>query len=180
MSTETSTGDMPDDELTPILARERSREVVDVEVARVQVVVCRIGGDAFAFPGAQVAEILPLAPIYPVPGCPLAVVGVIDVRGRICSVLELGTLLGYPLAPLAPQSRHTAIVLGRATNMESGLRVERVEDVLEVAEEAILPPPANLSERLHGLVSGVFTTASGPVLMLDLARLFAAWREGRL
>lgn len=165
------------DLLTPLPAACGGPDLKDGEVSRAQVVVCRVGGDAFALPGPQVAEILPLRPIWPVPGCPAAVAGIIDVRGRICSVLELATLLGYPPAP---DGRHTAIVLGRADDLESGLRVARVEDVLEIAEAAILPPPDQLPERLRGLVSGLFPLDGAPVLLLDLGRVFSAWREGRL
>lgn len=164
----------PADELTRLLGTHGQREIVNVDVARAQFVVFTVGGEGFALPGPQVAEILPLLPVFPVPGAPAAVAGVIDVRGRICSVLNATDLLG------CPGGRDGAILLGRAAGMESGLAVTRVDDVLEVPEAAVLAPPDNLPERLRGLVTGVFPVRGRQVLALDLDPLFTAWRDGRL
>ena len=169
----------PGDDLELILAqrREGRQEIVNVDAATIQLVIFVIGDQQFALPGAQVAEILPLAPIFPVPGCPPAVEGVMDVRGNICAVLRLGDLLGAAHDPL---TRHTAILLGRVGDEESGLRVDRVADVTPVILESLLAPPDNLPERLQGLVTGVCQRPEGPVLALDMARIFQAWRDGRL
>ncbi len=169
----------PGDDLELILAQRRAgrQEIVDVDAATIQLVIFVIGDHYFALPGAQVAEILPLAPIFPVPGCPPAVEGVMDVRGNICAVLRLGDLLGAAHDPL---TRHTAILLGRVGDEESGLRVDRVADVTPVILESLLAPPDNLPERLQGLVTGVCQRPEGLVLALDMARIFQAWRDGRL
>ncbi|WP_295579855.1 chemotaxis protein CheW [uncultured Lamprocystis sp.] len=171
--------DAPMDALTAALERRRrgDQNVVAVDLPTVQWVVFTLSGRTFAFPGTQVAEILPLPPIYFVPGCPPALEGVIDVRGNICSVLRLGDLLD---SPHGPPTRRTAILRGRAADMESGLRVDAVEDVLEVAQEALLTPPDNLPERLQGLVTGVFQHRGQRVLALDMERLFQSWRDARL
>lgn len=150
--------------------------IVAVDVPTVQWVVFSLAGAPFALPGRQVAEILPLVPIHGVPGTPPALAGVIEVRGTIWSVLRLATLLGYATAAV---TRRSAILLGRAADMESGLWVDGVEDVLEVAEDAMLAPPADLPGPLHGCVTGVFQHRARAVLALDLTRLFAAWRDGR-
>ena len=121
-------------------------------------------------------EILPLVPIHYVPGGPPALAGVIEVRGIVWSVLRLASLLERPPDPVA---RQASILLGRAAGMESGLLVDGVEDVCEVAEDAALAPPADLPGRLNGCVTGVFQHRAGTVLALDLERLFADWRDGR-
>ncbi|HPB76233.1 MAG TPA: chemotaxis protein CheW [Chromatiaceae bacterium] len=169
----------PGDELGVILSqrREGRQEIVNVDAATIQLVIFVIGDQQFALPGAQVAEILPLAPIFPVPGCPPAVEGVMDVRGNIRSVLRLGDLLGAAHHPLA---RHAAILLGRVGDQESGLRVDRVVDVTPVILESLIPPPDQLPPPLAGLVTGVFQRPEGPVLVLDMERIFQAWQDGRL
>ncbi|WP_295456698.1 chemotaxis protein CheW [uncultured Thiodictyon sp.] len=150
--------------------------IVAVDVPTVQWVVFSLGGVAFALPGRQVVEILPLVPIHGVPGAPPALAGVIEVRGTIWSVLRLADLLGRVPGPV---TRQAAILLGRAADMESGLLVDGVDDVLEVAEDSILAPPADLPGPLHGCVTGVFQHRARAVLALDLTRLFTAWRDGR-
>lgn len=177
--------DEPTDELGALLAQrgdpdrdpDGDQDIVAVDAVRVQLVVFTIGDRRFALPGPQVTEILALTTVYPVPGCPAAVEGVIDVRGRVCAVLRLGDLLD---SPHAAASKSGAFLLGSAAGMESGLRVDRVEDVCDVIEAGILPPPEHLPERLRALVSGVVERDGTPVIVLDLARLFQAWRDGRI
>ena len=110
------------------------------------------------------------------PGCPPALEGVIDVRGTIWSVLRLGDLLG---SAHGMPSRRAAILLGSAAGMDSGLRVDAVDDVLEVAQRSVLVSPAGLPEWLAGLVSGVFQYQGRTVLALDMERLFSDWCDGR-
>lgn len=169
----------PGDDLSLILSQRRAghQDIVNVDAASVQMVIFVIGGQSFALPGAQVAEILPLAPIFLVPGCPPAVEGVMDVRGNIRGVLRLGDLLGVAHDP---PTRHTVILLGRVGDQECGLRVDRIADVSPVLLESLLAPPDSLPDRLQGLVTGVFQYPTGPVLTLDMERIFQAWEDGRL
>ncbi|KXX65953.1 chemotaxis protein CheW [Marichromatium gracile] len=135
----------------------------------VELVVFALGEQRFALPGARIAEILPLVAIHPVPGCPPALEGVISVRGEITSVLCLATLLGRP-AP-TPATRG-AILLAGAREITSGLRVERVVDVVDIAEHDILEPPPTLPSMLARATTGVFTAKGQTVAVLDLERLF--------
>ncbi|AHF03713.1 chemotaxis protein [Marichromatium purpuratum 984] len=132
-------------------------------------VVFALGEQRFALPGARIGEILPLVPIHPVPGCPPALEGVISVRGEITSVLCLATLLGRP-AP-TPVTRG-AILLASAREITSGLRVERVVDVVDIAGHDILEPPPTLPSMLARVTTGVFTAKAHTVALLDLERLF--------
>lgn len=168
-----------DDDLSQILAQRRTghQEILNLDAARVQMVVFVIGSHHFALPGAQVAEILPMAPIFLVPGCPPAVEGVMEVRGNIQGVLRLGDLLGVAHDPT---TRHAVILLGRAGDQECGLRIDRILDVSQVLQEGLLAPPDNLPDRLQGLVTGVFHYPTAPVLTLDMEPIFQAWRDGRL
>lgn len=177
-STRTSPTIDPAEHIDALLASQDpgERAIVNVDAASVQLVVFAIGETRFAFPGRQITEVLPLAPIYPVPGCPSAVEGVMDVRGEIVSVLRLGDLLAIPHAAA---SRRAVILHGRTAAMESGLRVDAVHDVLDQLEEAIQPAPGQLPERLQGLVTGLFQHQGQPVLVLDLARLFETWLAER-
>lgn len=163
--------------LAEILERRRQadRGIVEVEAPAVKLVVFAIGEALFAFPGANVTEILPLTPIYFVPGCPASLEGVINVRGDIASVIRLGDVLGVEHAP-AP--RRAAILLGRGAALCSGLRVDQVLDVLDVLEENIQPPPGALAERWQNWSSGVFAYQGRSVLLLNLERLFQDYRAG--
>ena len=169
--------DLEQDTLAEILERRRHADhgIVEVEAPTVKLVVFAIGDALFAFPGANVTEILPLSTVYFVPGCPPSLEGVINVRGDITSVIRLGDLLGVEHTPAA---RRTAILLGQGAAMGSGLRVDQVLDVLDVLEENIQPPPGALPERLQNWTTGVFAYQGRSVLLLDLERLFQDYRAG--
>ncbi len=158
-------------ELDMILERRRhaGAQVVEIETAKVKLVLFVVGEALLAFPARVLVEILPLTTIHFVPGCPPALEGVINVRGDIASVVRLGDLLGMTHVPSA---RRAAILLGQGTQVRSGLRVDRVVDVLDVTEESIQAPPESLPEPLRGLATGVFEHQGQVVIVLDLDRVF--------
>lgn len=154
-----------------LLERRRGADarILEVETAKVKLVIFVVGEALLAFPARVLVEILPLTTIHVVPGCPPALEGVINVRGDIASVVRLGDLLGMTHIPSA---RRSAILLGQGTQVRSGLRVDRVVDVLDVTEESIQATPDSLPEPLRGLATGVFEHAGQVVILLDLDRVF--------
>ncbi|MBK1723656.1 chemotaxis protein CheW [Thiocystis violacea] len=181
MSTSSTTKGREEDQLAALLEQRRDADqgILEVEAATVKLVIFAIDESLFAFSGANVAEILPLTTIHFVPGCPPSLEGVINVRGDITSVIRLGDLLGRPHAP---DSRRAAILLGQSraeddeAPMRSGLRVDRVEDVLDIPEASIRPPTDTLPEQLRGLATGLFQYRGEVVIALDLERLFHDYR----
>lgn len=134
-----------------------------------KLVIFRLDEELFAFLGENVREILPMGRLFFVPGCPTSLDGVINVRGDIESVISLFTLLGKPV----PESHaEEAILLGKAANMQSGIRVGRVVDVLDVLEKDIQPPSDHLPEQIFRLVRGLTMHAGMAVLILDMESLF--------
>lgn len=171
------------DPLSEILERRRSgeTELVEVDAPTVKLVVFAIGERLQALPGRQVSEILPLSTIHFVPGCPPALEGVISVRGDITSVIRLGDLLGIEHGA---SGRQGAILLAQGSHevggepMRSGLRVDRVVDVLDVAEDSIQAVPETLPEPLRRVARGVFQLEERSVLLLDLDALFQDYLSG--
>lgn len=157
------------------LRRETSSAVVDVNESTVKLVVFAIGSDWFAFPGTTIREIFPPVEVYFIPGCPPSLEGVINVRGDIESVIRLNTLLSRPHTPLSPDS---AILLGRSSTLQSGIRVDRVIDVLDVGQSAIHAPPNTLSDAMQRIVTGLTQHQGIPVAILNLERIFADYQSG--
>jgi purine-binding chemotaxis protein CheW len=149
--------------------------VVDVDMPTVKLVVFTLAGDWYAFTAAGIAEILPDRPVFFLPGCPPSLEGVISVRGSVESVIALRPVLGLPAAPPGAPSR---ILIGRGAALRSGLRVDTVEDVADVAEDTVLEPPHTIDPALRPLVRGVTTVRGHLVTVLDLERLLADYRAG--
>ena len=132
------------------LRRNATAEIVNVDEPIVKLVIFELDGEWFAFPGEAIAEIMPATEVYFVPGCPPSLEGVINVRGDIESVIRIAELLGKPAADPASTS---SILRGQGGGMRSGIRVDRVVDVLDVMHSAIQTPPATLPEHLRRIVS---------------------------
>lgn len=167
---------MSETELDRVLIerREARQEIVNVDEPTVKLVIFALGDQWFAFPGGNIREILAGAQVYFVPGCPTSLDGVINVRGDIESVVRLHDLLGLTGTRTAGDS----ILLGRSAHMSSGIRVDRVVDVVDLPQSTIQSPPATLPERLRTFVSGVLSFQDHPVAVLDLERIFADYARG--
>lgn len=163
--------------LAEILARPRlpGRGADDVDEPQVKLVVFTLDEQWYAFHGEAIGEVLADSEVYFLPGCPPSMEGVINVRGDIESVIRLRTVLGLPDADTPPTSR---ILLAKTGTMRSGLRVDRVEDVTDVAQSAIQPPPHTLPEHLRTRVLGIVMYADHAVHLLDPATLFAEYCAG--
>ncbi|HEX6590054.1 MAG TPA: chemotaxis protein CheW [Longimicrobiales bacterium] len=87
-------------------------------LASPQWVVCSCDGHWLAFPINSVREILPPRAFTRLPGTGPEVCGLIGLRGRIVTVLDLGAILG--LAPSASRDEHRLVLIehdGRVVGM---------------------------------------------------------------
>lgn len=155
--------------------RDARRDIIDVDVPLVKLVIFELGRDWFAFHGDCIKEILARAEVFFVPGCPPSLEGVINVRGDIESVIRLHSLLQLPESPAVANS---FVLLGRGAGMLSGIRVDRVVDVVDVLQSEIQLPPATVAEALRAAVSGVLRFQQRPVTVLNLDALFADYARG--
>jgi purine-binding chemotaxis protein CheW len=122
----------------------------------------RVGGQSYALDIRRVQEVLVAAEIEPVPGAPAAVLGVINLRGRIVTVVDLGRCLGFAASPAGTPC---TVLIADAADGALGLRVDGVAEVCSVAEGAIRPVPPTLGRQPDPLVRGVVGRAE-PVLTL--------------
>ncbi len=154
--------------------REAQQDIVNVDEPAVKLVIFELGPDWFAFHGERVSEILAHAEVFFVPGCPPSLEGVINVRGDIASVIRLHEMLHLP----GSNAANSSILIGHGGGISSGIRVDRIVDVVDVAQSSIQPPPATLSDHLRPLVLGVLRFQEQPVTLLDLDALFADYERG--
>lgn len=96
--------------------------------------------------------------------------GVVNLRGQIMTVVDLGVRLG--IGPV-PDDRKARILVVRTGEEDVGLLVDGVEDVMAAPSRDVEPPPSNV----HG-VSGTFFRAilkgrEDLVSIVDLDRVLA-------
>lgn len=164
------------EQLGNILAQyqHEAKEIANVDEPVRTLILFRLGEQNFALYGQQVKEILADRPVSWLPGCPPMLEGVINNRGRVESVIRLNSLVESD-EPEAAAKR--VILIGRSDTMQSGILVDKLIDVLDVAESQIQCAPDSLSEVMQKIVSGVVNIAESWYAILDLNLVFERFQE---
>ena len=156
--------------LAEIKKRMDEAETINVEEEKALVVIFRLHGDCYAFWGDDIKEILLPEEIVYVPGCPEFIDGIINVRGDIESVLNLHKLMGLEESSLTGATR---IIIAEKDGIRSGIRVDSVEDVIEVPTETIKPPIPTLDKAIREFsLGGERFFADEYVSILDVGKMF--------
>ena len=143
---------------------------------RVRHVVFLVGSERYALPLAAVREVVVPGMLSRVPRAPDAVRGIMNLRGRVVTVVDLGMLFGVAPSPGPGQAGLTAlansaptgkIVLLDRGRRDLGLLVREVDGILSVEEIAPAPGEAMPSVR------GVARVPAGAVTVLDAEGLDA-------
>ena len=140
------------------------------EESTLSFVTFEVGGQMFGVPVMKVQDILTPDAIAPVPGGPPEVQGLINLRGRIVTVIDLRTRLGL---------RHDgAERKGMCVTVENDgesytLFVDGVGDVVNLSAGAREDSPTTLDPLWKDLSDGVFRVGGRLLVILDVARLLA-------
>ena len=166
-----------------LLDEPRFDDGAAAERARREFLTCRLGAESYGIDILQVQEIREVDHVTRVPHVARYVRGVINLRGAIVPVIDLGLMFGFP-QPL-PLKGASAIVLN-ADRRLVGLVVSSVSDVVALAEDEIGPAP-DLGDRAVGAAlmgigtrhDGEGAEAGGSVLLLDVDHVMRRIREDR-
>lgn len=116
----------------------------------------------------HVQEILRFQPMTRVPRAPRAVSGLINLRGQIVTTIDLRCRLDLP--PRQDGQPPMNVVVRDDDNAVS-LLVDRIGDVLEVADDSREPPPVTVEASLRSLIAGTYKRPDQLLLVLDHERL---------
>jgi purine-binding chemotaxis protein CheW len=135
--------------------------------AAIELLEFRLARDCYALETRHVREVLPLAELAPVPCTPPFVRGVVNVRGRITTVIDLQQFFELPAHGLADLHH---VILVRREGLELGLLADAVAGVRTQPLAGLQPPlpgaPGVRPDHLRGVTAD-------RVLVLDLDRMLA-------
>jgi purine-binding chemotaxis protein CheW len=152
-------------------------ESVAAERPRREFLTFRLGEESYGVDILKVQEIRDIDGVTRVPHVPPYLRGVINLRGAIVPIVDLGLMLGFP-EPL-PLARANAIVLN-AEGRLTGLVVTSVSDVIALSEDEIHPAPELGEHRaVTAAIAGIGVRDGASLMLLDVERLLARIREGR-
>lgn len=129
-----------------------------------------LGIETFGIPLSQVKEVIGMTEITPIPNVPSFYKGIINLRGRIISVIDLKTKLSIPRRET--DSKRPCILICEFGNIVLGSVVDDVNEVFGFEEAAI-----ERSVDLQSAVSREYITGvaknrnNGLTLLLDIAKV---------
>ena len=138
-----------------------------------QLVVFRLGREAYGVDIGQVQGIERMQPITKVPHTPGFVEGVINLRGQVTPVITLRTRFG--LEP-TENTKETRIVVVRTDDAWVGLVVDAVEGVLRITSDQVEPPSELVTSVEAEYLRGIAKIEDSLLILLDLEKILS-WRE---
>jgi purine-binding chemotaxis protein CheW len=132
-----------------------------------EVIEFRLAGESYAIESAWVAEVFPLAGLTRLPGTPPFVLGIVNMRGEIISVIDLGKFFDLPARGLTDLNK---VIVLQSREMVFGILADRVEGVCTIDAERLQGALPTLTDRRRDYFRGI---ADGRLVVLDGAALLA-------
>lgn len=148
------------------LARDDRKEKTIEE--SVEVVEFLLAYETYGIESSYVREIYPLKELTPVPCTPPFVLGIINVRGQVVSVIDMKKFFDLPEKGLTDLNK---VIIVHDETMEFGILADSILGVRTVALDEIQPPLLTLTgigaEYLRGMTKE-------PVVVLDMAKILSS------
>lgn len=139
-----------------------------VEGAMAEYVTAVIGGQLFGLPISRVQDVFMPERVTRVPLSSQEIAGVLNLRGRIVTVVDMRARLGLPKS----DEGKTPMAVGVDLRGESyGLLIDTIGEVLRLPQEAREENPVNLDPRMAKFAGGVYRLDGQLMVVLDVDRV---------
>jgi purine-binding chemotaxis protein CheW len=133
-----------------------------------------LDGQMFGLPIACVQEVFRPTRITGVPLAAAQIAGVLNLRGRIVTAIDMRSRLDLP----ARNKQQTPMAIGIESGSESfGLLVDAVGEVLKLPDGEREPNPVNLDRKLARVSAGVYRLDGQLLVVLDIDRVLDLFAE---
>ena len=122
----------------------------------------------------KVQEVIRYQPITPVPLAEEAVRGLINLRGRIVTAVDLRTPLELP--KWAEDQQPMNVIL-RTEEGGISLLVDEIGDVFDVSDEDFERPPETLGGAVHDFIRGVYKLNNNLLIALDSEKVVRSFTK---
>ncbi len=135
-----------------------------------KLVTFRLGADRYGVEIGMVREIQRAGNITAVPTVPEFVVGVMNLRGNILSVVDIRVFFGLPAVTLRESTR---ILVVEGSGVRLGIVVERVDEISDVRGETIKPPLSLDKGITDDYIRGIVTHRGEMLIVVDLEKILS-------
>lgn len=146
------------------------------EDAVIQWVTFRLANETYGINVMQVQEVLRYSDIAPVPGAPPYVLGIINLRGNVVTVIDTCQRFGLPPIEITDNTR---IVIIETNHQVIGILVDAVAEVVYLKRSEIETTPNVGNEESAKFIQGVSHREKELLILVDLNKLLGEeeWDE---
>jgi purine-binding chemotaxis protein CheW len=136
--------------------------------------VIGFGDEYFGLDLGLVREFTDISNLTPIPCCPNHIVGNMNLRGEIVTLVDIRQVLNLPTPPVSVGSQ---VVVVQVDDIVAGLPVERVLEMVELNAADMKPLSGILSDFSEQYIRGTAFFQEKMLNVLDLPKIF---RQGEL
>lgn len=153
----------------------KTKEVTDLVL---QWVTFKLQEETYGINVMQVQEVLRYTDIAPVPGAPDYVMGIINLRGNVVTVIDTRARFGLPPSEVTDNSR---IVIIESERQVIGIMVDSVAEVVYLKQSEIDTAPNVGTDESAKFIQGVSNRDGELLILVDLNKLLSddEWEEIR-
>jgi purine-binding chemotaxis protein CheW len=140
----------------------------DTVITEKQMVLFTLGNETYGLDIATVHEIIRMQPVTKVPKAPSYVEGVINLRGKVIPVIDIGKRFGMEKVERAKNNR---IVVVNILDTTLGMIVDAVTEVIRIPNESIEPVSDIVTSGNSEYLLGIAKLADKMVILLALEKL---------
>ncbi len=141
-----------------------------------QWVTFKLADETYGINVMQVQEVLRVTEIAPVPGAPNYVMGIINLRGNVVTVIDTRIRFNLHAAEMGDATR---IVIIESENNVVGMLVDCVAEVVELRASEIETSPNVGNEDSSKFIEGVANVNDELLILVDINKLLSTeeWKE---
>jgi len=133
-----------------------------------QCVTFRLDNEIYGINVMLIQEVLRVTEIAPVPGAPNYVIGIINLRGNVVTVIDTRMRFGLPPKEMDDATR---IVIIEVENQTVGIVVDSVSEVVDVDSSEIETAPNVGNDETARYIEGVVSRGDELLILVDLNKL---------
>ncbi|MDT8428987.1 MAG: chemotaxis protein CheW [Pseudomonadales bacterium] len=135
-----------------------------------QWVTFQLNNETYGVNVMAVKEVLRFDSVAPVPGAPDYVMGIINIRGTVISVIDARNRFNLPQVP---QDENTRIVILEINRYVIGMVVDSVAEVVYLRQSEIESPPNTGQDESARFIQGVSNKNGQLLILVDMNSLLS-------
>ena len=149
-------------------SNDRALGKSESEDPMLQWVTFRLCNETYGINVMQVKEVLRYTDIAPVPGAPSFVLGIINLRGSVVTVIDTNNRFGLSTSEISDDTR---IVIIESEEQVIGILVESVAEVVYLRQSEIESSPNAGTDESAKFIQGVSNHNGVLLILVDLNKL---------